>query len=221
MIAFLLTLYLVSAPDAPWTSGRAAAATAEAEAALAWWSLRTGGAAPTLSAPVFVETPTPYDRTTYMRTDAPGLYIVARVAGGPTLPNGRSGWARPGGFRLVVLETPTRPDAPLAALVAHEWGHAAYGLPDTEARGDIMGPDYPQAYAQGRVGCGSLRALGGGCVWLPVAQSEAPRFGGGQWAAQVGRLARYSTVTLAHWRRTPLSPFRCSNQSIPRSTSAT
>lgn len=221
MIAFLLTLYLVSAPDAPWTTGRAEVAQNEARAALAWWSLRTGDATPTLSAPVFIETPTPYDRTTYMRTDAPGLYIVARAAGEATLPNGRSGWARPNGLRLIVLETPVRADATLAALTAHEWGHAAYGLPDTEAGGDIMGPDYPQAYAQGRVGCESLQRLGGVCVWLPMAQSEAPHRSEGRGAAQVGRLARYSTVTLAHWRRAPLSPFRRSNQSIPRSTSAT
>jgi len=156
-------------PADDWTDARSQAALRQARNALAWWEAQTGDAAPILGPVIVQGVAAPFDRASWMDT-TPGIFIVARAGGGPTLARGRSGWAKPGGWRLAVLETPAAEWVPLAALIAHEWGHAAYKLPDILTDGDIMGPGYPGAYAAGRVGCASLQTLGGGCVYVPLVQ---------------------------------------------------
>ncbi len=72
------------------------------------------------------------------------------------------------GVVAVVLYGLPGPEG-LAATVAHELGHVAYGLDDLSPLTlDIMG-DAAGSYARRFVGCESLAALGRPCVrvWLP------------------------------------------------------
>lgn len=154
-----------------WTPAREAAAVAEARAALAWW-----GEAPALDVRR-LDVAEPYAPETWLPATGDGaIYLVAREPGGPLLSGGHSGRARRG--LAVALETPAL--GPLAALIAHEWGHAAHGLPDLDgAEADIMAGGYRTAYAMGRVGCRSLKALGRPCgrVWLPLVGAEGAQHG--------------------------------------------
>ncbi len=59
----------------------------------------------------------------------------------------------------------------LAAILAHEIGHAAYRLPEQyQDADDIMGLAPIWAYQQRHIGCASLAILGHPCmqVWLPM-----------------------------------------------------
>jgi hypothetical protein len=58
----------------------------------------------------------------------------------------------------------------LPAIIAHEFGHAVWQLPDLpRGRNDIMSMPPTYAYHNGFIGCQSLNQVGGGCakVWLP------------------------------------------------------
>lgn len=63
-----------------------------------------------------------------------------------------------------------------AAVVAHEIGHAIFGLPHQyQDAGDIMGLFPPAAYMNHTIGCSSLAALGYPCtqVYLPILRRES------------------------------------------------
>lgn len=162
-------------PADDWTAARATVALAAVDEALAWWAARLPDQPPPPRRPeVSTRQVEPYLLSDPRRWLPPPtgdlvVYVVSTPPGSPLqLFDGHSGFGPE--RQAVALERPML--GPLAALLAHEIGHAWYGLghPDVDAEQlDIMGTAYRTAYTMGTVGCASLAALGRPCARVALA----------------------------------------------------
>lgn len=171
-------------PADDWTAARATAALAAVDEALGWWAARLPDAPPPPRRPEVstrqVEPALLGDPRRWLPPPTRDLviYVVSTPPGSPLqLFDGHSGYGP--ARQAVALERPIL--GPLAALLAHEIGHAWYGLThpaDDADQLDIMGTAYRLAYAAPTVGCESLAQLGRPCarVALPLLAGPQPGF---------------------------------------------
>lgn len=159
-----LHLVYVEPPGAVWSLQERADARQGIEAALAFWQALAPTPAP---APLFIideRTITGTVDDVLPRPSEAGLTIFVIDSTAPLLGNY---WALAAPGVIWAL----RGDGDhFAATIAHELGHAVYGLPHAYGDIDIMALDPMPAYAAHTIGCTTLARLGRPCthLWLPV-----------------------------------------------------
>jgi hypothetical protein len=153
-----------------WTPERIEAVQTQAERARAWWADRLDEPAPPpLASVTQLSVADLHAWEGWLPPAVAGelaIYVVANQQF-ETLAGTDPGLGVPG--RLIVIEQLA--PGPLAALIAHEIGHAHYDIRDLHtSEVDIMAQAYRTAYATDHVGCQSLAALGRPCslVSLPL-----------------------------------------------------
>lgn len=171
-----ITVVFVEPPGEQFTGTMQAQAYADTAQALAWWealsptptTLRiTATRTMTVTSDVYATLP-------YFSGDLT-IVIIDNQQSARLLDDRARGLANPSAGMVWVVHGTG--GISLQADIAHELGHAVYGLPDRyQTPGacvamDIMCFRHDQAYAAHWIGCGSLADLGAPCraTYLPIA----------------------------------------------------
>lgn len=170
-----ITIVFVEPPGEQFTNTMQAQAYGDTAQALAWW--KTLSPIPTelrvKATRAITGTNEVYTTLPYFSGDLT-IVIIDNQQSGRLLEDRARGLANgDAGMVWVVLGTG---GMPLQADIAHEIGHAVYGLPDLYQTPDacvamdIMCFRHDQAYAARWIGCGSRALLGDPCrvTYLPI-----------------------------------------------------
>jgi len=130
----------------------------------------------------------------YSAGSSVAIFLVDNSAARRLFEGGRTAMALLGGGLVwAVLYGVPGPDG-LAATLAHELGHAVFGLVDLIGDPvDIMSPALVSAYQAGVIGCRSRAALGAPClaIYLPLVVASAERNQARDWPLGLPRVATF------------------------------
>lgn len=163
-----ITIYLVSPPGESWTPAEQARGVAAVMDAAAWWTRNSKVAVPNFAlGSTQVITPSDFSYSVftweqpYYRMPPAGLtvFVIDNSSSHKTM-DGAIGWAQVPCQAITILLRDNQTE--LAAVAAHEYGHAVLGLGHAPlGTADIMAPSLPlAAYQTNTIGYYTRSAMG-------------------------------------------------------------